>query len=51
MRERTMESCPRCGGDLQTLRQFTRWGRMISALLCRDCQYTRHALVTAGAPQ
>ena len=51
MNERTMDPCPRCGGDCHTVRQFTRWGRSITVLACRDCQYTRHALITGGAQQ
>jgi ssDNA-binding Zn-finger/Zn-ribbon topoisomerase 1 len=47
MEERAQEgernTCPRCEGDLQTSREFTRWGRKISVLLCPDCQYTRRA--------
>lgn len=51
MDERPIDPCPRCGGDCHTVRQFTRWGRSITVLACRDCAYTRHALVTAGAQQ
>lgn len=51
MDERPMDPCPRCGGEYRPVRQFTRWGRAITMLACRDCQYTRHALVTAGTQQ
>lgn len=51
MDERLIDPCPRCGGDCQTVRQFTRWGRAISVLLCRDCQYTRHAIVASSGAQ
>jgi hypothetical protein len=51
MEVRVTDTCPRCGGNFQRVRQFTRWGRTISVLLCRDCQYTRHALVTIGVAQ
>lgn len=31
--------CPRCGGEYQALRRFSRWGRVVLVLMCRDCQY------------
>ena len=34
--------CPRCGGELQLVRRFTRWGRAVLILMCRDCQYAKH---------
>lgn len=40
--------CPRCGGQLQTLRRFTRWCRTVLVLLCRDC---RHMEYQAGSSQ
>jgi formamidopyrimidine-DNA glycosylase len=51
MEERQVDPCPRCGGELQPLRLFTRWGRQVSLFFCRDCQYTRHAVITGGAQQ
>jgi hypothetical protein len=51
MEERQVNPCPRCGGELQPLRLFTRWGRNVSVLFCRDCQYTRYAVITDGAQQ
>jgi hypothetical protein len=41
--EQAEETCPRCGGQFQTLRRFTRWGRTVLVLLCRDCRYTKYA--------
>lgn len=35
--------CPRCGGELQSLRRSTRWGRSVVVLMCRDCQYLTQA--------
>jgi len=37
-------SCPRCHGELQTLTRFSRWGRIVRMLLCRDCHYTLYDL-------
>jgi len=51
MEAQLVDPCPRCGGDCRTVRRFTRWGRAITVLACQDCQYTRHAAVTAGAQQ
>lgn len=31
--------CPRCGGEYQTLRRSSRWGRIVVVLMCHDCQY------------
>jgi len=36
--------CPRCHGELQTLTRFSRWGRIVRMLLCRDCHYTLYDL-------
>jgi len=41
-------SCPRCGGPVHTLRRFTRWGRTVLVLLCRDCKYAEYR---AGSSQ
>jgi C4-type Zn-finger protein len=51
MEERAMDTCPRCGGEFQTLRRFTRWGRTVMVQSCQDCQYTRHDARPVGAPQ
>ena len=51
METRVIDTCPRCGSALQSVRQFSRWGRTISVLLCPDCQYTRHTLGTVGLQQ
>lgn len=39
--------CPRCGGEYQTLRRSSRWGRIVVVLMCRDCQYLTQQ---AGSP-
>jgi hypothetical protein len=55
MEEPRVDPCPRCGGELQPLRLFTRWGRDVSrdvsVFFCRDCQYTRHAVIPGRAQQ
>jgi len=33
------ETCPRCGGAVQTLRRFTRSGHTVSVLVCQVCRY------------
>jgi hypothetical protein len=51
METRVTDTCPRWGSDLQSVRQFTRWGRSIAVLPCPACQYTRHAVVAVGLQQ
>jgi ssDNA-binding Zn-finger/Zn-ribbon topoisomerase 1 len=40
--ERGAATCPRCGGQFHALRRFTRAGRTVVVLLCRDCRYTKY---------
>jgi len=42
-RSETETPCPRCGGEFQSLRRSTRWGRLVVVLMCRDCQYLTQA--------
>jgi RNA polymerase subunit RPABC4/transcription elongation factor Spt4 len=44
------KACPRCGGEFQSLRRSTRWGRSVVVLMCRDCQYLTQADILNPEP-